>query len=224
MPLLSVRRPFPSASLGIWQIKESEDFFRQGLPLSEAEAAELSLHKGIRRSEWLAGRWLLHQLSGHAQRLPLAKDAFSKPFFVETPDLQCSMSHSHGTVAALLFEGNALVGCDLQVLVPKMTRLAHKFVNTDEYTFLQQFSPEKQFDLLHIFWTAKEAMYKAYGLKALDFKRDIHIMPFVWDGLSARVKGAVTRADIYLKFDLLTEKNALPEAGDFICTTAVQTI
>ncbi|MBK8429722.1 MAG: hypothetical protein IPL27_28915 [Lewinellaceae bacterium] len=78
--LLLTTHPFPNTQFGIWQIAEAEAFFREDLPLSVQEEAEWALHKGIRRLEWLAGRWLLHKLSGSVQRMPLAKTAFSKPF------------------------------------------------------------------------------------------------------------------------------------------------
>jgi 4'-phosphopantetheinyl transferase len=229
MPLLSIKRPFSGASFGIWQITESEDFFSHDLPLAPEEADELAQHKGIRRLEWLASRWLLHQLTGMPQRIPLAKDAFSKPFFLEKPEFSCSLSHSHGIVAALLVECpmqqlSIQIGCDLQVLVPKMTRLAPKFINDLEFSFLQKRSPEHQYDLMHILWTAKEAMYKAYGLKALDFRRDMQVNEFSWDGYTATAKGFVRKSAVNLSFDLYIEKSTLPDTEEgyvrTVCVTS----
>ncbi len=227
MPLLSIRRPFGGASFGVWQITESEDFFRHDLPLTTDEMAELALHKGIRRLEWLASRWLLHQLTGMPQRIPLAKDAFSKPFFLEKPEFSCSLSHSQGIVAALLVESavqqtDIRIGCDLQVLVSKMTRLAPKFINETEFAFIQIRSAEHQYDMMHILWTAKEAMYKAYGLKALDFRRDMLLNNFSWDGHSAKTQGFVCKGNIELSFDLHIEKGQLPDSDEnYIRTVCV---
>jgi 4'-phosphopantetheinyl transferase len=227
MPLLSIRKPFGGASFGVWQITETEDFFRHDLPLSPDEADELSLHKGIRRLEWLASRWLLHQLTGMPQRIPLAKDAFSKPFFLEKPEFSCSLSHSQGVVAALLVASSVQrpkvqIGCDLQVLVSKMTRLAPKFINEAEFAYFQRRTAAHQYDMMHILWTAKEAMYKAYGLKALDFRRDMVVKEFSWDGHAAIAEGMVHKADVKLSFELYIEKNTLPDKDEpYIRTVCV---
>ncbi|HAD12651.1 MAG TPA: hypothetical protein DCF33_09450, partial [Saprospirales bacterium] len=105
MPLLLVSKPFPNASFGLWQIAEEEDYFRADLPLSKDEETEFARHQNpLRRLEWLAGRWLLHKLTDEPERLPLAKDAFSKPFFPENQHLGCSLSHSKGTVGVLIVD------------------------------------------------------------------------------------------------------------------------
>jgi len=219
MPLLTDRRPFPAAMLGLWLITEEEDFFRHDLPLSTAEEGELALLKNaLRRSEWLAGRWLLHRLTGSPQRMGLAKNAFSKPFFLDQPDLHCSLSHSKGLVGALLADQNC--GCDVQVLVEKMTRLAPKFLSQSEAAFVAQHGPDAQFDLLHIFWTAKESMYKAYGLKELDFRKNMNLAPFEWRGTSGQAAGLVEKGGFRAVFQVNFEKAALPGgAGAYVCTT-----
>lgn len=179
------------------------------------------MHKGIRRSEWLAGRWLLHRLSGAAQRMPLAKDAFSKPFFPDNAQFLCSLSHSKGIVAALLLSDakpGVMIGCDIQVLVEKMTKLAPKFLSAPEMDFVIQHTPAVQFDLFHAFWTAKESLYKAYGLKELDFKGHIRVHDFEWKDNRAVAAAEVRKADFTQKFTLRMEKMALPETGELLHT------
>ncbi|MBK8556563.1 MAG: 4'-phosphopantetheinyl transferase superfamily protein [Lewinellaceae bacterium] len=165
MPLLLSLHPAPNTAIGLWQIAENEGFFREDLPLSAGEEQELALYKGIRRMEWLAGRWLLHKLSGAPQRLMMGKSAFSKPFFLDHPEQHCSLSHSQGIVGALL--ADKVCGCDVQVMVEKMPRIAGKFVSPDEMAFIHQHDTTVQFELFHIFWTAKESMYKAMGSRNL---------------------------------------------------------
>lgn len=219
MPLLTDRRPFPGAMLDLWLIAEEEAFFRHDLPLSAEEEGDLALLKNnIRRLEWLAGRWLLHRLTGSPQRMGLSKNAFSKPFFLDQPNLHCSLSHSKGVVGALLADQNC--GCDVQVLVEKMTRLAPKFLSPPEADFVAMHSAEEQFDLLHVFWTAKESMYKAYGLKELDFRKNMNLAPFEWDGAAGQAVGVVEKGDFHEVFQVDFEKSALPDgAGAYVCTT-----
>ncbi len=221
MPLLTTRHPLADATLGLWLVAEEEYFFRNDLPLSNAEEHDLSTLKNARRLEWLAGRWLLHWLTGEAQRIPLAKDAFSKPFFLNQPDLHCSLSHSHGVVGALIADQNC--GCDVQVLVEKMPRLAPKFLSGTEAKFVSNHRPEVQFDLFHVFWTAKESMYKAYGLKELDFRGNMELAPFEWDGEAGQAVGLLKKDGFQRVFQLNFEKSALPdEDGAYICTTCFE--
>ncbi|HRI58692.1 MAG TPA: 4'-phosphopantetheinyl transferase superfamily protein [Saprospiraceae bacterium] len=250
MPLLLTRHPFPGTTFGLWQIAEEEAFFREELPLSSGEEAEIArLKNDLRRHEWLAGRWLLHKLTGAPQRLPLAKDAFSKPFFPENQHLACSLSHSHGIVGAFIGDweikgleirdwrlGNDLpqsptpnllipnfpsCGCDVQVLVEKMPRLASKFLNVEEERFVANHTDAIQFDLFHVFWTAKESLYKAYGLKELDFRANLRVEPFEWKENRGTTRGWVEKNDFRQAYRLLFEKIVIPEAGELVWTVCL---
>jgi 4'-phosphopantetheinyl transferase len=202
--LLFTRQLASDTRFGAWHIAEAESFFREDLPLTEGEAAELARHLDpIRRLEWLASRWLLHRMTGAPERMPLQKNPFAKPFFTEETDLQCSLSHSQGTVAALL--SNTACGCDIQVLVDKMPRIAPRFMRADEFDMIRSYPLAEQFVLLHAFWTAKEALYKAYGLKELDFRAHLHITPFTWQNNIARTTGWVEKNDIMQSYQLYIE-------------------
>lgn len=218
MPLLLTTHPFSGTAFGLWQIAEEENFFRHELPLTTAEETELAKLKNIRRMEWLASRWLLHKLTGAPQRLPLSKDAFSKPFFLDQPDLYCSLSHSHGIVGALLAGQN--VGCDIQVQVAKMPRLAYKFLNDKEDAFVRKHTAPEQFDLFHVFWTAKESLYKAYGLKELDFRAHMRLEPFHWADRGS-AKGWVEKGSFRKPFRLYFEKFRLPGDESLIWTVCL---
>lgn len=216
MPFLLSRHLDPSSTFGIWQIAEPESFFRKGLALEPGEELELALHKDLRRLEWLASRFVLHRLTGLPERLPLRKDVFSKPFFLDQPDLYCSLSHSQGVVGVLLSDRPC--GCDIQVVVDKMPRLAHKFMHPEEAAFAAAFPSAVQLELFHIFWTAKESMYKNYGLKALDFKGHMRLMPFMWDGYAGQAEGRIDKADFSETYRLQFEKIELPQTGALIWT------
>lgn len=222
MALVFTKKVAPGVSLGLWQIAEDEPFFREKMPLSADEDANLNqLKDELRRLEWLACRWLLHELTGHAMRLPLAKDAFSKPFFPENAELACSLSHSRGVVAALLVEAEpsavhrppSAVGCDLQKIVPKMLALAPKFMRLEEAAFVQSQPEATRLDWLHFFWTAKESLYKAWGKKSLDFRAHIRVAAGP-DTAHGFVEKDATR----LTFQIFSEKINVPGSGDFVLT------
>lgn len=214
MPLLFSRRVSPEATFAVWQIAEPEIFFRDRLPLSAAETLELEGLKDPRRMEWLACRWLLHAITGAAQRLPMAKDAFSKPIFMDRPDLYCSLSHSHGLVGALFSNCNG--GCDIQVQVDKMPQIAPRFLNAAELDFIQKHPVAAQLDLFHLFWTMKESLYKAYGLKEVDFKTQLLIAPFVWNGQEGETEASVVKNDFQQSYRLRFEKNRLPQSEEVV--------
>lgn len=208
MPLLFSRHPVPDTTFAVWQMSEPEPFFRERLPLSGAEQAELEHLGGLRRQEWLACRWLLHTITGAPQRLPLAKDAFSKPFFTSRPDLFCSLSHSHGLVGALFANCNG--GCDLQMEVEKMPRIAPRFLNDVEKQFITGYNHIGQMALFHLFWTMKEALYKAYGLKEVDFKNHFRIAPFEWNGDAGVTTAAVVKDGTVQQYRLYFGKHHTP--------------
>lgn len=247
MPLLLTRHPFPDTTFGLWQIAEEEAFFREELPLTTAEELEMArLKNDLRRREWLAGRWLLHKLSGAPQRLPLAKDAFSKPFFPENKHLACSLSHSHGIVGAFIWEWGLGIwdwegpipnpqspnpkslipnpqscGCDIQVLVDKMTRLAPKFLHLEEEQFVAGRTESERFDLLHVLWTAKESLYKAYGLKELDFRAHLRVESIDWNDGRGTGRGIVEKNAFRETYRLLFEKIEVPDAGALVWTVCL---
>lgn len=213
MALLLTIHPFRDTTLALWQITEPEAVFKENLPLSQAEEGELAGLRELRRLEWLSSRWLLDKITGAPQRLPLAKDAFSKPFFLDKPDLFCSLSHSHGVVGALTATQNC--GCDIQVLVDKMPRIAAKFLGQEEFDFIAGFQEPMRFELFHLFWTAKESLYKAYGLKALDFRNHIFVRNIEWDGNSGTANGSIEKNDFWHNYQLRFGKVEL-DAGALV--------
>ena len=170
MPLLIHNEIEFGAEVGVWKIEESEDFFRDKLPLIQIEIEQLDRIKGRRRTEWLAVRYLLHQMSGREIRGACLKDSFGKPY-LEGSVYQISMSHTQGLAA--IIAGPKPVGIDIQKKVSKIDRIAPKFVNEQEIILFDDLSTE----ILHVLWGAKECLYKAYGRKRLDFRKHIHIQP-----------------------------------------------
>lgn len=161
--------------IGIWQMEEPADFFLQRLDLQAVEEAELAKLNGRRKLEWLASRYLVHEMllgQGLADRVPVLKDEFGKPHLWSTP-FQLSFSHSHEMVAVIL--AKQPVGIDIQRIVEKIDRLAAKFLGEAEMASLRT---ETRLEQLHFYWSAKEAVYKAHGRKQLDFRSHIFIQPF----------------------------------------------
>ena len=199
LPLKLYNKIAPSCELGIWNIYEDEDFFISKLDLSTSEIDYFEKIKGRRRVEWLAVRYLLHFMSGRKNRGSVIKDEFGKPH-LENSEWHISISHTDGKAAVVA--SPKLIGIDIQKFVARIDRIAHKFMRPKESECLQE---ETQLEHLHFFWGAKEALYKAYGRKQLDFKKHLFVDPF-----SYQEKGTTTakviKGDYQKSFDVHFDK------------------
>jgi len=161
MPVI-LKKSVDSIQIGLWKILEDESYFLNRMQLSAVERDQLSTIKGQRRVHWLASRYLLHLITRvDDRRWNCLKDEFGKPYLEDT-DYHISFSHSNELVAVAI--GPDKNGIDIQLVVEKIESISHKFIDVDENI------PEPRLEGLHVIWGAKEAAYKAYGKKKLDFK------------------------------------------------------
>jgi len=212
MPLLVQKKLKPQGELGLWQITEPESFFWERLDLEAEEASQLEKFNGRRHMEWLATRYLLHHLSGRKIRAVLRKDECGKPH-LENSDWHISISHSHDLAAVLA--APFPVGIDIQIFVEKIDRIAHKYMRAEETGSLEEAS---RLAHLHVYWGAKEALYKAYGRRRLDFRKHIFVEPFAYDSAKGSCLGKIVKDDFEKKYQLHYEK-----IGDYFLVYGMET-
>lgn len=170
MPLILQEKLGDAGDLGLWRIDESEAVLYNRIQLSKAETDQFKSIKGEgRRKEFLAARHLLHKLSGRENRGVLIKDEFGKPY-LEDSRFSVSISHTDSLSAAIGYPQNC--GVDVQVFVPKIRRLAPRFMGVAENA---QLTDANRLIFQHLVWSAKEAMYKAYGRRELDFRAHLFV-------------------------------------------------
>ena len=209
---LNLTRNFENGALiAVWKLEEPEPFFLERLRLEPFEQAELEGIKGHRRLERLASRHLLFELQKMAggifppERIPIWKDEFGKPHFLAEKNpggWNISYSHSREMVAAAISPGS--VGIDVQHFVSKIATIAPKFMREEELKCLQKATAVEQ---LHLFWAAKEAMYKAHGRRQLDFRQHIITEPFEYlPGQPGVFKGTVFKDDFFGSYQLAYEQ------------------
>jgi phosphopantetheinyl transferase (holo-ACP synthase) len=80
--------------------------------------------------------------------------------------------------------------------------LAHKFLRPEELVSLK---PATRLEHLHVYWGAKEALYKAHGRRQLDFRQDILMEPFDYQPIGSTT-GRVCKDGFDEKFDVFFEK------------------
>lgn len=148
------------ASLYLWEMQlESSQIYAENTIKSNArELEKASIHQVIQ---------LLHPNS------TLQKDEFGKPF-LEPQMLHMNYSHAKN----LIFWGeheSFKIGVDIEYLRPQLSKIKHKFCREDEFDFIPI---ENETPYLLAIWSAKEAIYKAYGKKEVDFQKHMQILPF----------------------------------------------
>lgn len=199
MPIILKKNLLPEGVYALWDIIEPESYFLERLELSIVEKANLEPIKGHRRLEWLAARYLLHLLSERELRGEVLKDEFGKPF-LSNSEWAISLSHSNN-LAAVVASPKA-VGIDIQKIVLKIERIAHKYLSEEELAGIRY---RHRLEYLHLYWGAKEAMYKAYGRKSIEFKRDIQIVPFIFNPNGGQMVGTLKKGKLVMNFKLKYE-------------------
>lgn len=185
------------SQLGLWKIDETEDFFKSHLPESHYDDGILKYRHQKRRLEWLAGRYLLYTMSNGKRCIV---DEYGKPHLMNSAQY-VSLSHSGNYAAAVM--SKKVVGIDIQKITPKIKRIAHKFLRPEEKECLSFSYPLEH---LHVFWGAKEALYKAYGKKQLDFRQHIFVSPFDFQKNGDIVAGQVIKEDYHSSFLISYQK------------------
>ncbi|NNF36670.1 MAG: 4'-phosphopantetheinyl transferase superfamily protein [Saprospiraceae bacterium] len=193
MPLKYDHRDTFETHVGIWRIEEELDYFRSSMYLYEHEKEEIADLSSRKLLEWYASRYLLYKMTDDASRGACVKDEYGKPF-IEGSDRFISLSHSNDWIAVA--GSKVAIGVDIQIIVEKITRIAHRISSPEEIAFVEG----EQYILgLHILWGAKESIYKAYGKRNLEFRKHIKIDPFI-PGKEVETTGSLTLEDIHMSF------------------------
>ena len=175
MPLLFRRDVAEQTQLAIWKIEESGSWFRSQLKLDEKEIALIdSIRHPQRKLHWLSSRLLLRHVLGNPDIfIHLESDERGKPVVHNFP-IHISISHSF-ELSALLMSEKFTLGIDIEKIDPKIERIKHKFLREEK---LIAISEEYRLEQLYVYWCAKEAMYKWYGKRELEFREHLYVRPF----------------------------------------------
>ncbi|RLD82931.1 MAG: siderophore biosynthesis protein [Bacteroidetes bacterium] len=172
MPLHTNKNLNDHSRLVIWEIEESPEWFLSALHL---EDDELEKYNGFRtdqrRVHWLAYRYILKNIVGKGTQIRVKYDPNNKPF-LDLSEEHISVSHS-GKFATVIISKQYQVGIDIEQVHPRLHKVAEKFLSPEEGADgLGELSTEH----LCLHWCAKEALYKLYGERKLDFRDHIHIL------------------------------------------------
>ena len=201
MPIKKHIYLYPEGEVGVWVTEESTDELLAKLQLVIEEENALHAMSDRRKKEWTSARMLIHHLSGRENRARCLKDEYGKPYLVDS-DYQISISHSLDRTAVIA--APQTVGIDIQEIVPKMERISKKFVNEKEWLYVPE--EKDRLECLHVIWGAKEAMYKAWGKKKIDFREHLFVDIFKWSGEKIEFTSRLRKGNIEIHFDVVAEK------------------
>jgi len=204
MPLLYQKTWDTKEQLAVWKTTEDEAYFIQRMNWTSSEKTHFDSLTGKRRIEWLSSRLLICKLSQLPNTSFILKDSFGKPF-IKDSQVNISISHTSGYVAAYISQFT--IGIDIQKIVNKIHRIAHKYLNFEE---LHMIPEQKLRDALHIYWGAKESLYKAYGRRQLNYREHIRIdispilecTELISDIYPFQFTGYVSKGSFFQEFDI----------------------
>jgi phosphopantetheinyl transferase len=156
--------------LAVWKIEEDDAFFLERVSLS------IPVRHPQKRLQHLAGRYLLQHLFPSFP-YSLIKIAGTRKPFLPNHEYHFSISHCKNYAAAIV-STNERVGIDVELVSEKVEKIKHKFLHADELRFVNTLSKLQQAQVLTILWSAKEAMFKWYGLGEVDFREMLRTFPF----------------------------------------------
>ena len=200
MPLIFEKELEQHTSVAVWAIEEDRQFFEDKLQLSKQEHVMLENMKSHRRKEWLTSRFLADRLCPAECRIKIVKDDMGKPRLRDASH-NISISHSRDRVAVV--RSDVAVGIDIQHEEKKITRIKHKFISTDE---MRSIPDGQELQSYHLYWSAKECMYKAWGKRQLDFKKNMHLYPFICYQAELELSGEVRKDDIVQEYRIFSDK------------------
>jgi len=201
VPLITLEEVAKKTQLGLWKIEEDEAFFIKKLLLSEKEKSFLNgISSGKRYLHWLSSRVLIREALQTRDFIDLDFDEYGKPYFQNFPHY-LSITHSHD-YAGIIISENSNVGIDMERISPKIQDIAPKFMSEDELTALNS---ENKIEQLYAYWCAKEALYKLYGKKKLNFKQHILINKFKYS-LKGRITASIRKEKFAKVYQVRYEK------------------
>lgn len=180
MPLFNSFTINKNCIWGVWQISESEQDLHNLLKgnIEKEELAHITNPK--RRIEWLAARCLANALineftENKQNYFLICKDEYGKPH-IKNSDWHISLSHC-SIYAVMILHKTQAVGIDIEQISPKISRIIPRICTETEFSWAGD-----DLSKLTILWCAKEAIYKYYGKKKLDFKTEIKVNGAINEG------------------------------------------
>jgi phosphopantetheinyl transferase len=168
MPFFYQQNINETQHLAIWSITEPVSFFETDVKLA------VDIQNEERKLQHLAVRLLFKLMMPEADLNKMVMADNGKPYLQGVP-FHFSFSHCKGYAAVAVSDLNP-IGIDIEIIHPRILKVAHKFLNDSEKAMIHGLSESDQLKQMAFFWAAKEAMYKQHEQLGIDFAKDFNVL------------------------------------------------
>ncbi len=160
----------PGSSYAVWEITETAGELESMIKLRPAEKdIYQSFLIESRKKQWLAYRVLIRSMLS-PEEFPVEYDDSGKPYLAGAK-IHISVTHS-GDLAGVIISSEGLVGIDLEEIRGRIEKVRERFLSPEE---LGGVGSDLNHAVLTTAWCAKEALYKLFGKRGLDFRKNIRL-------------------------------------------------
>jgi len=173
MPFFYQQNINETQHLAIWSITEPVSFFEMDVKLA------VDIQNEERKLQHLAVRLLFTLMMPEADLNKMVMADNGKPYLQGVP-FHFSFSHCKGYAAVAVSDLNP-IGIDIEIIHPRILKVAHKFLNDSEKAMIVNLPESDQLKQMAFFWAAKEAMYKQHEQLGIDFAKDFKVLSMATD-------------------------------------------
>lgn len=162
--------PIPGIEVCIYPVALVGEIEAERKKLSPRDQVRLrAINHPQKKKEFIASRLALKQLDPdyrliYEGRVP----------WMDNSGKYVSLTHAHNVGAAILSQ-DYIVGIDVELQREQLFRIADKFLHPEEKL---QIRPERALEDLHVYWGAKEALFKIWKFGEVDFSHELRVDPF----------------------------------------------
>jgi 4'-phosphopantetheinyl transferase len=153
----------------VLEVREISDVLTIGILDLKAYSIKENIY--VKREQEKAGTAYLLRKLLNTGSFELNYTPGNKPFLKNRPEY-ISISHSHDKLVISINKKED-TGIDIELLRDKVLKIRHKYLTEKEMKFAGT-----DIEKLITLWAAKEAIYKVYGLKGVDFRENLFIEAF----------------------------------------------
>jgi phosphopantetheinyl transferase len=205
MPFFYQQNINETRHLAIWSITEPVSFFETDVQLT------VDIQNEERKLQHLAVRLLFKLMMPAADLNKMVMADNGKPYLQGVP-FHFSFSHCKGYAAVGVSDTDP-IGIDIEIINPRILKVAHKFLNEVEKNLIAGLSDADQLKQMAFFWAAKEAMYKQHEQLGIDFSKDFNIL-----SLADENKGVVAAQILHKGVDKKVNL-AYHFGAEYVCVT-----
>lgn len=172
--------------LMVWQFNESFENLLGLVALTIEQQDTLDSISSIeKKKEYLGGMMVLKRIGSSLgiDTVVIDKTPDGKPYFVDS-DWEISLTHTVDFVAAVARK-HFPIGIDIERPQEKILKIINRLFSDDEVAYIG-----KDIIKASIYWSAKEALYKLYGKRKIDFTKDLKL---TWE--SGQLTGEISMPD-----------------------------